>query len=194
MTSLTTGETPAGIHPIPAAARVPRALAAGSLTFHDSEPVPAPAGDGEVNPAWRLALTTTSHRLPNPWGRSAKWASRPNRKSRVTENEECREIVLDLESSYKSCSALTRVTACTPALSPFRGTLTREPEASVTSLLPRLLQAGEWRLELEHTLAGAAFARHTLQAVVRMRPYGGLSRGRPSRPSVPAVRHITAST
>ena len=69
---------------------------------------------------------------------------------------------LTKNAPYKACSAFTRVTACTLALSPY--IVTRYPEASAISLPPcllRLLPAGAvagWGL---HPLESAAFARRT---------------------------------
>src|SRR6266481_5617122 len=69
---------------------------------------------------------------------------------------------LTKNTPYKACSAFTRVTACTLALSPY--IVTRYPKASAISLPPwllRLLPAGAvagWDL---HPLESAAFPRRT---------------------------------
>jgi hypothetical protein len=74
---------------------------------------------------------------------------------------------LTKNTPYKACSAFTRVTACTLALSPY--IVTRYPKASAISLPPwllRLLPAGAvagWDL---HPLESAAFPRRTPTADV----------------------------
>src|SRR5512143_1915413 len=63
---------------------------------------------------------------------------------------------------FEDCSAFTRVTACTLALPPIRGTLS--PEASTASLPPQLLRvlpAGAFAGWVSHPLESAAFARRT---------------------------------
>jgi hypothetical protein len=77
---------------------------------------------------------------------------------------------------FEDCSAFTRVTACTLALSPIRDTLSEGFSHFVTSLL-RLLPAGAvagWGL---HPLESAALSRRTPEADIGYRT-GVISRER----------------
>jgi hypothetical protein len=72
---------------------------------------------------------------------------------------------------FEACSAFTRVTACTLALSPY--IVTRIPKASASSLPPwllRLLPAGAFAGWDLHPLESAALSRRTpLPAIARFR-------------------------
>jgi hypothetical protein len=73
---------------------------------------------------------------------------------------------------YKACSAFTRVTACTLALSPYF--VTRFPKASAISSPPqllRLLPAGAFAGWDLHPLESAALSRRTPEADISQRYY-----------------------
>ena len=72
--------------------------------------------------------------------------------------------MLDFESPYKACSAFTRVTACTLALSPIRDTHSEGLSCFVTSIAAPVASGwSDCRVDL-HPLESAAFPRRTGKA------------------------------